>query len=55
MSQPSYTSWVVGYSSFLTYQTPPGVNLGFQLKFHFTTGVVNQVALLLFMVRFFYY
>jgi EYS protein len=49
VSQPSYTSWVVGYSSFLTYQTPPGVNLGFELKFHFTTGIVNQVALLLFM------
>ena len=49
MSQPSFTSWVAGYSSFLTYRTPDNVGLVFEAKFHFTTDTVNQVALLLFM------
>ena len=49
LHQPSFTSWVAGYSSFLTFQTPPNVNMFFEAKFHFTTNIVNQVALLLFM------
>ena len=47
--QPSFTSWVAGYSSFLTYNTPQDVGIFFEAKFHFTTDVVNQVALLVFM------
>jgi EYS protein len=40
---------VVGYSSFLTYPTPPDVGLYMEAKLHFTTGVTNQVALLMFL------
>ena len=42
LTQPSFTSWVVGYSSFLTYPTPPDVGLYMEAKLHFTTGVTNQ-------------
>ncbi|XP_023335490.1 protein eyes shut isoform X2 [Eurytemora carolleeae] len=49
VNQPSFTSWVLGHSSFLTYQAPTGVEPGVEFKFHFTSGLVNQVALLLFM------
>ena len=49
LNQPSFTSWVVGYSSFLTYMTPPDVGMYLEAKFHFNTNVVNQVALLMFM------
>ena len=48
LHQPSFTSWVAGYSSFLTYQTPPDVGLFFEAKFHFTTTIINQVAILAF-------
>ena len=44
MSQPSFTSWVAGYSSFLTYRTPDNVGLVFEAKFHFTTDTVNQAS-----------
>ena len=43
LTQPSFTSWVVGYSSFLTYPTPPKVGLYMEAKLHFTTSVTNQV------------
>ena len=46
LHQPSFTSWVAGYSSFLTYQTPPDVGLFFEAKFHFTTTIINQVEIL---------
>ena len=49
LHQPSFTSWVAGYSSFLTYKTPRDVGLFFEAKFHFTTSLVKQVALLLFL------
>ena len=49
LNQPSFTSWVSGYSSFLTYETPANVGMFFDVKFHFTTNIVNQVALLLYM------
>ena len=49
LHQPSFTSWVAGYSSFLTYKTPGDVGMFFEAKFHFTTSLVKQVALLLFL------
>ena len=44
LHQPSFTSWVAGYSSFLTYKTPANVGMAFETKFHFTTDIVNQVG-----------
>ena len=46
LTQPSFTSWVVGYSSFLTYPTPPKVGLYMEAKLHFTTSVTNQASLI---------
>ena len=43
LDQPSFTSWVAGFSSFLTYRVPDHVGTYFEAKFHFTTSVVNQV------------
>ena len=44
LHQPSFTSWVAGYSSFRTYKTPANVGMAFETKFHFTTDIVNQVG-----------
>ena len=46
LTQPSFTSWVVGYSSFLTYPTPPDVGLYMEAKLHFTTAVTNQARVM---------
>ena len=49
ISQPSFTSSVGGYSSYLAYPiAPKEVVRDLDIQFHFTAEVTDQVALLFF-------